>query len=70
MNAAARAEAHDSAGHGGTGVVTFAQELNDGPVQRLSLKLVPLADVDPHQHPLTLQAVHFSSFSTTIMQPK
>src|SRR5882672_9819402 len=70
MNATARAEAHDSPGNSRSGVVTLSEQLHYCPVQRLALVLVPLADVDSHQHPLTLQAVHFSSFFTTIMQPK
>src|ERR1700719_3605082 len=70
MNATARAEAHDSPGNRRAGVVALSEQLHYCPVQRLPLVLVPLADVDSHQHPLTLQAVHFSSFSTTIMQPK
>src|SRR5437773_8249492 len=61
MNPATCAKGHDATRDCRAGIVALAQELHDRPVQRLTLELVALADVDPHQYPLTLQAVHFSS---------
>src|SRR6185295_19494031 len=61
----AGAEAHYPAGDCRAGVMTFAQQLDDGPVKRLTLVLVALSDVDAHQHALTLQTVHISSLVPT-----
>src|SRR5262249_50560357 len=55
---AARAVSHDRSIHGGAGVVLSAQHLDDRRVQRLSVELVALADVDAHQHALALEAMH------------
>jgi hypothetical protein len=62
MDAAARAEAHDAAGNGGTGVVTFSKELYNRPVQGFPFVFVPFADVYSHQHSLAFEPVHLSSF--------
>ncbi len=48
------AKGHDATRDCRAGIVALAQELHDRPVQRLTLELVALADVDPHQYPLTL----------------
>ena len=62
---AAGAETHDAASDGCSGVVALAKELDNRPVKRLALELVALADVDAHQHPFTLQAVHIPSRDST-----
>ena len=63
MNAAARAKAHNSLGHGRTRISPFVQKLDDRPVKRLTLELVTLADVYPHQHALTLESMHETTSS-------
>src|SRR6185437_4185002 len=60
VNLGCRAETHDAAEHGGSGVVPRAEQLDDLLIQRLAVVLVGFADVDPHQHAFALKAVHGS----------
>src|SRR5262249_58888305 len=49
---------YDSAEHRRAGEAPIAKELDDPLVSRLALELLPLADVDAHEHALTLESMH------------
>jgi hypothetical protein len=51
-------EPHDAAKDSRAGILAVAQQLHDLLVQRLPLELVALTNVNAHQDPLSLQAVH------------
>jgi hypothetical protein len=58
METGVRSESHDSAVNGRSGVSPSAEQLDDLLVQRPPLKSVTFADVDSHQHSLTLEPFH------------
>src|SRR5258708_2494358 len=51
VDSRASPESHDATEHRCTGEVTLAQEVNDSLVERFPVVLVPLTDMDAHEHP-------------------